>query len=175
MKTILTWRREWDSNPHVNRKQKTYPDAVGKLSPSKSLIGKQLISEITLLLCGLFAYSQCMVAQLPDAPSATQAKVADAKFWAAVAVTAGLTAFDAQASQAAYARNPACEETGTPWLYGRRPGPAREWSTMAGEVVIAAVVSYQLKKHRFHRFWVAPLAYSAIIHTYGGIHSASHC
>jgi hypothetical protein len=103
-----------------------------------------------------------------------QPKIATPAYWSAVAATSALTAWDAQTALAGYARDPYCYESATPWLYGRRPGAAREYSFIAGEVVVSATASYLLKRHH-QRWWLAPLAWTAGVHAYGIVNNLGVC
>lgn len=97
----------------------------------------------------------------------------DTPYWSAVGAAAGATAFDA------FATVHGCRGTGvveewSPWLYGKRPQPARTIGIMSAEVIGNALASRWLRTHN-KRWWWVPLSVVTSTHLSGAIYSRSRC
>ncbi len=132
-----------------------------------------------LLLCGAAAYGQ----QLPDAPSfsrTNQPRTADTAFWITTGVYGASIAGDAITKALWVGRTSGCPREGVAsGLSGKRPTSARASLTMAGEFVIASVVSYEFKKHNLHigrvRLWELPFVARTYAHSHGTINNLAVC
>jgi len=110
---------------------------------------------IALLACTSFAQI------LPDAPSASKKKVADAQFWALTAFNALATTADMVLTAKLVSHTAACPyEVGTPALYGDQAPDGR---------VIYNVRVWKLKLRYL------PLAYNGYDHAVGAAHNMSAC
>jgi len=129
---------------------------------------------IALLACTSFAQI------LPDAPSASKKKVADAQFWALTAFNALATTADMVLTAKLVSHTAACPyEVGTPALYGDQAPDGRVIAVMAAKAGAATLTSYMLKRYNV-RVWklklrYLPLAYNGYDHAVGAAHNMSAC
>lgn len=126
----------------------------------------KLLSTLILLMCSSWAWGQD--------------KIATPTYWTAVGIAASSAAADASTTLLLIGpQSHTCPlEVWTPELYGEQPKPARTIAVMGSEVIGAAVLSYEWRKHvhgRVGRMWLTPLAYVAAVHARATIHNASYC
>jgi hypothetical protein len=96
----------------------------------------------------------------------------DKPYWTATAAAAASTAWDGLTTANFKS---ACQETWTPWLYGKHPEPARVALTMTAEFAGSAILAHELRKHH-RRWWAAPLVWTGGNHLRGAIHNTrSYC
>jgi hypothetical protein len=129
---------------------------------------------IALLTCVSFAQT------LPDAPSASKKKVADAQFWALTAFNAAATAVDAITTAKLVSHTEACPyEVGTPALYGDRAPDGRVIAVMAAKAGAATLTSYLLKRYNIHvwkiKLWYLPLAFNGYSHAVAAGQNMRNC
>lgn len=132
-----------------------------------------------LLLCGVAAFGQ----ELPDAPSFSRTsgtRVADKTFWITTGVYGASLAGDAITKALWVGRSSGCPREGlAAGLPGKRPTSARAGLNIAGEVVIASVLSYEFKKHNLHigrwRLWELPFLERTYAHSHSAFNNLAGC
>jgi hypothetical protein len=108
-----------------------------------------------------------------------QERIASTSYWTATGAAIGAATADAITTSLMVGKGHGCRrEVFSPSVYGTQPTPARTVLIMAGGVSLAAIASYEAKKHlhgKAARLWSVPLLYVASANARGAINNVEHC
>ena len=135
--------------------------------------------ETFVLLCIGAIEAAVIVGLILLCSYALGAQTIDKKFFTVASFHAESIALDGITTANRVGTTHCWRETGSPWLYGRRPAPVRLSLAMAGEFAAAVTTAYVLKKKnaRIGKFklWPLPMVLNAVPHLVAGIGNERPC